>query len=303
MNKHLTALYLCCLAAVVSVSCQKLGAVELDERAVVIAMGISPGENGRYKADLSFPIASGIVGKGGGEKTEVQTGEGERLQDCFDTIGLLTGREPYSGHLKAIVFSTEILYDSVLLTDALDELIFEMCIDTNVVICAAGEKTADILASEPSGEPLAGVFLENYFKKEKELRTTLGGLYKALLTDGRAKIPVISLTDPSENGRREPWINGTAEVIYKLNEYNKYIPLKSGDTFFKKFGRSTYFYTDEEWYQKKVRARQKADRGFSACRHGRGRVRFHGLRRLFEQHTGRHFRRGHTAAYTGEHTR
>ena len=179
--------------------------VELENRGFVNALAIDKAEESetRFAVTMALPSKEMLVSKGSAENgREIKHQKGRTLAAAMHLVDVSSSQNQYYGHAKAAVFGEGLMADADLFKETLDALTQNPEISRKLIIVAAeGEAGAKaILEAETPGEPLFGLFMQNFYKDSREragraFRLDLQTLIRQMRTSGAALIPKVTVTD------------------------------------------------------------------------------------------------------------
>ena len=186
---------------------------ELENRGFVVSMGIDTfqsdaptgridaqsGQN-RYLMSMTLPSISELEGEGDEEAKSMKKGSGETVSGTIRNISAHSSKKIDFGHAKTCIFGEEILSDESLFQEALDALERNTELNGKLIILATDERAEDILAAKVTDDPIIGLFISNFYKKNASstamaFRNDLQKLVQDLRNSGSAIIPKITLED------------------------------------------------------------------------------------------------------------
>ena len=186
---------------------------ELENRGFVISMGIDSFDSDseenkidtkdkaiRYSLSMTLPNISDLEGQGGEETKSIKKGVGETVSGAMRNIAAHSSRKIDYGHTKASIFGEEILSDSDLFKEAIDALERNTELSGKLIILATDERAEKILMSKVTDDPIIGLFISNFYKKNSSstaiaFRNDLQRFVQDLRLSGSAIIPKITLED------------------------------------------------------------------------------------------------------------
>ncbi|AKL97131.1 spore germination B3 GerAC family protein [Clostridium aceticum] len=187
-------------------------AIEIDERAYVMALGVD-----KYEAPLGEP-----TGREGADRdeegnqisanipqdtprnrfnftyaipnVEFLVGESETANILYKTVGenlysasrVLTTRlnkQIFFGHLKVLVVGESVARDSKLFREILDVVEREQFISRRIGIVIAPDNAANVLEVEPEINPMTGQFMADLFRNKDRSPRSGGGMMGEVLED------------------------------------------------------------------------------------------------------------------------
>ncbi len=186
--------------------------VEIENRGMVISMGIDKNSEGQLELSLALPNPGAMSGKGGdAENKWVKQAAAQTITEAINLIDSESSQKLYLGHTKLIVFGRNALKDKQLVREAFDALERNRELSRKVAILATDKSAADILSAETKDQPMVGMFITSYYKNNrhslsKTFLLDLETCIRGLRFDRTAVLPLIKLKD------KELELNGAVVV-------------------------------------------------------------------------------------------
>ncbi|UOE94352.1 Ger(x)C family spore germination protein [Alkalihalobacillus sp. LMS39] len=172
---------------------------ELDQRSMIIGLGIDRGEEKLYKITIQLPIltdaTSGPSGLGG-RQYESFTVESDTIWDAFVQLETYTPSVLFFGHLKAVVLSEEVAREG--LKEVVDLLDRESTVANQVYLVVVEGDASEFTQQESPLVTLPALYLDRFFEAEQKVARTNGiRLFKFLrdtnMISGASSIPLAHL--------------------------------------------------------------------------------------------------------------
>ncbi|WNF38863.1 Ger(x)C family spore germination protein [Bacillaceae bacterium IKA-2] len=143
------------------------GKEEIDDLALVMAVGIDKGEDGQFwiTAQVARPAdARGEASVGGteGEATWTATGEGKTIFEAIRNIARFSSRRVYWGHNSIIVVSEEVARDGIV--DVIDFFTRNNELRMRTWIVVTEKKANEVVAVKTGLEVIPGISLDRLFR-------------------------------------------------------------------------------------------------------------------------------------------
>lgn len=176
---------------------------ELENRNFSVSLGIdkSRGTEHSFLLSAALPNLKAIV-EGGDELKEVKDAESDTLLSALQKADDESNKTMYYGQTKILVFGKELLEDRELFLEALDSLERNKNIPKNILVLATEGEANEVLKAKPSGSPMLGFYISNYYKNSpnasiESLRLDLRTLINSIRETGTVLIPLIEIKDTS----------------------------------------------------------------------------------------------------------
>ncbi|WP_250277776.1 Ger(x)C family spore germination protein [[Clostridium] colinum] len=201
--------------------------VELEERAIVLAIGIDKyneesdtsiektGEEKRFIVSLAMPEVPEGEKTGNTEKQAdpmskdkqensineaVKIAEGSSVASTMELIDTYMSKNLYYGHTKVVVLGKGILEDDVLLKEVIDSLERNNEISRKIIVLGTQGNAKEILQTIPKDEKMLGIYINDFYKNNKKnsfftYRVDLEDIIQQLLSTGDTVIPNIQVID------------------------------------------------------------------------------------------------------------
>ena len=169
-----------------------------EDREFVITMGIDISEDQNYSISLEFPKVHALNSKSAeGDNKNVKTSTGSTLSDAMKSTEKHSSKKTYYEHMKVIVFSKEVIENEELFKSAVFELLENRAISNKILILSTTSKSEDILKENPKEDSMVGLFVANYYKKNKAniYKCDLDKLVNDITRNNEIIIPRIELVD------------------------------------------------------------------------------------------------------------
>ena len=155
--------------------------VELEERALVLAIGIDKytdgndtntektGEEKRFIVSMAMPEVSegektgNANPMGNGEEQNsineaIKVAEGSSIASTIELIDTYMSKNLYYGHTKVVVLGKEILQDEILLREVIDSLERNNEISRKIIVLGTMGTAKEILQTIPKDEKMLGIY-------------------------------------------------------------------------------------------------------------------------------------------------
>ncbi|MFR4987255.1 MAG: Ger(x)C family spore germination protein [Lachnospirales bacterium] len=197
--------------------------VELEERALVLAIGIDKytdgndtntektGEEKRFIVSMAMPEVSegektgNANPMGNGEEQNsineaIKVAEGSSIASTIDLIDTYMSKNLYYGHTKVVVLGKEILQDEILLREVIDSLERNNEISRKIIVLGTMGTAKEILQTIPKDEKMLGIYINDFYKNNKKnssftYRVDLEDIIQQLLATNNTAIPNIQIVD------------------------------------------------------------------------------------------------------------
>ncbi|MDR1914532.1 MAG: Ger(x)C family spore germination protein [Clostridiales bacterium] len=199
--------------------------VELEDRGLVVALGIDRTADNKFAVTVSMPNILEMKEAPIADKSKlVKTANDGSISGALHNIN--TSQNLYMGQTKMLVLGRELLNDADFLRQSIDSMERSREVSHKLYLLAAKEQSAeDILSLKLEGESMIGITIDNYYDSGGEAATkfskTLGEVISDLRSTGDTLIPIISAdTTDEESGSGHIGIGGCAVIKdFKLSRY------------------------------------------------------------------------------------
>lgn len=197
--------------------------VELEERALVLAIGIDKytdgnntntektGEEKRFIVSMAMPEVSerektGNANPMGNSEEQnsineaIKVAEGSSIASTIELIDTYMSKNLYYGHTKVVVLGKEILQDEILLREVIDSLERNNEISRKIIVLGTMGTAKEILQTIPKDEKMLGIYINDFYKNNKKnssftYRVDLEDIIQQLLATNNTAIPNIQIVD------------------------------------------------------------------------------------------------------------
>lgn len=146
---------------------------EIDQRTMVVGMGIELTDEDEYEVTLQMPVIvpQFIPGGGGQEGSEFETlkATDSSLWDAISNIEAKTPTVLFFGHLKSVIIGEKLAREGI--TEAIDLIDRRAPVDNGVhlLIASEDEKVFDILSFESPLTSLPSLYIDRFFEAEQKM--------------------------------------------------------------------------------------------------------------------------------------
>jgi Ger(x)C family germination protein len=153
--------------------------VEIENRGFIISLGIDKYDNkkkstqsmegaeeqNRYTVTASMPNVTDMKESAVSDKSkDVKRADCSTVSGCVQLMDAASSQKLYLGQTKLLVMGKELLSDADLFRQAMDAMERNRDISRKLYLLSTKERAEDILGLEIPGEPMLGIFVENYYK-------------------------------------------------------------------------------------------------------------------------------------------
>lgn len=173
--------------------------VELNDRHIVLDMGIDKGEGENYKVTYSIPDVAKLSGSEslGEEVKSTLSVESPTLARSIFEMEDRTQNTISLSHLKAVLLGKELMSNSRLFKMAMESLQENMEVGQGTYLLAVEGKAEEIVGAEHYENPIIGLYTMQYFNNEERASgsyevQTLGEFIKSIQETGIGILPIIT---------------------------------------------------------------------------------------------------------------
>lgn len=187
--------------------------MSIDRRAFVLGLGIDkyifdetkdePSLNThwtKYRIAFSIPNISKFAGEQGltDEPKFVLVSTGPTFSNTYKGVGGRLNKVPYFGHVKSIVFGSELLKDKVLFKEVLDTLQRNSEFSRSIPIVAIDGAADEAIKAVPQSNPLLSIYINQLIESNKSetlqfKKKDLGELLQNFQEDKMTMIPKLTV--------------------------------------------------------------------------------------------------------------
>ena len=178
--------------------------VEIEDRAFVVAIGIDKAMDKDSLDELEVvtiePSVDSLENKSSDKMSYSKIGNGKTVSLALNRIDMYSSKRQYLGHTKVAILGEKILKDPKMLSETLDGFQRNSEISNKLLILATDKNIQKILDAKIKGEPMAGLFLSNFYQnRENNSGVTFKKDLDSVLEDTQLNnttiIPKVSLED------------------------------------------------------------------------------------------------------------
>ncbi len=178
--------------------------VEIEDRAFVVAIGIDKAMDKDSLDELEVvtiePSVDSLENKSSDKMSYSKIGNGKTVSLALNRIDMYSSKRQYLGHTKVAILGEKILKDPKMLSETLDGFQRNSEISNKLLILATDKNIEKILDAKIKGEPMAGLFLSNFYQnRENNSGVTFKKDLDSVLEDTQLNnttiIPKVSLED------------------------------------------------------------------------------------------------------------
>jgi Ger(x)C family germination protein len=162
------------LACLLSTGCWDK--VEIENRGFIISLGIdkydsnkkssrAEEEYNRYTVSAALPSVTDMKESAVSDKSkDVKSADNSTISGCIQLMDAASSQKLYLGQVKLLVLGKGLLSDENLFRQAVDAMERDRDISRKLFLLSTKERAEDILRLNIPGEPMLGLFVENYYK-------------------------------------------------------------------------------------------------------------------------------------------